>query len=134
MWYEKQKYISLKIKNSPKSVLKLEVFKIPIIKYEKNMHTRSAKEKKNEILELFSNYNHLHSKEEYKEVKNILHEACQEGDLELIKIFLSETITNESNLLSFKIDKTNWTASLFKVNNKSKQIIIPQTVKHYSTE
>ncbi|KAK8897924.1 hypothetical protein M9Y10_000157 [Tritrichomonas musculus] len=76
----------------------------------------------------------FHSNLIHHKIYYILHEACQEGDLELIKIYLSETITNESNLLSFKIDKTNRNASLFKVNNKSKQIIIPQTVKHDSTE
>lgn len=57
----------------------------------------------------------------------------REGDIDLIKIYLSETVENYSNDLFIKIDKANRTASLFSVKNRSKEIIIPRTVKHEST-
>ena len=105
-------------------------FKIPIEKYEKDMEIDSVKEKKKEILDLFSNFNNLRSEEEFKEIEYRLHNACQDGDLELIKILLSETIQNDSKDLTFKIDKTKQTASLFKVKADTKHLIIPRIIKH----
>ena len=46
--------------------------------------------------------------------RNLLHVACKKSELELIEIYLSETIKDETNDLTFKINKTNKTASLFK--------------------
>ena len=63
-----------------------------------------------------------------------LHEACKEGDIELIKIYLSEKIENDSKDLTFKIDKTNKTASLFNANDNIKELIIPRTVTHEFTD
>ncbi|KAK8865144.1 hypothetical protein M9Y10_010678 [Tritrichomonas musculus] len=98
------------------------------------MKTYLTKEKKNEILDLFSNSNNLLSEEEFKEIKYKLHNACQDGDLELIKILLSETIQDDSKDLTFKIDKTNQTASLFKVKVDVKHVIIPRSIKHDSVD
>lgn len=84
--------------------------KFPIEEYVIDMETYLTKEKKNEILDLFSNSNNLLSEEEFKEIKYKLHNACQDGDLELIKILLSETIQDDSKDLTFKIDKTNHTS------------------------
>ena len=109
-----------------------KVIQIPIANYEEDMNTESSKEKKNEILDLFQNYNNLHAEQELKEVENKLHDACKEGDLELIQIYLNEQIENESKDLIFKIDKTKKTASLFKVNNDIEDLIIPRTIKHES--
>lgn len=58
----------------------------------------------------------------------------KEGDIELIRIYLSETISDDSEDLIFKIDKTNQTASLFEIGRNLKQVLIPRTVKHGSTE
>ena len=79
------------------------MFKIPIEKFKNDMQTKSAKEKKDEILNLFTNHNNLHSEKEFNDVQDILHKVCQEGNLELIKIYLSETITDESNTLTKQI-------------------------------
>lgn len=98
------------------------------------MEEELAKGKKNEILDLLINYNKLRSEEEFKEIKYKLHFACKEGDLDLIKIFLSETIKDYSNTLHFKIDGTNQTASLFKVNNDIEEVIIPRTIKYNSVK
>lgn len=49
----------------------------------------------------------------------------------MIKKFLSETIEDSTNTLKFKINETNHTASLLSVK---KEINIPRTVKHESTE
>lgn len=121
-------------KNKQELTLKSKMIEIPIIEYEEDMETESAREKKKEILDLFQNYNNLRSEEELKEVENMLHRAVKIGDLELIKIYLSETIENDSKDLIFKIDRTNKTASLFKNKSKSEEIIIPRTVTHKSTE
>ena len=43
---------------------------------------------------------------------------------------LSETIQNDSKDLTFKIDKTKQTASLFKVKADTKHLIIPRSIKH----
>ena len=63
-----------------------------------------------------------------------LHDACRKGDFELIKIYLSKTIENDSESLKFKIDETNRTASLFKLSGHYEEIIIPRTVEHESVE
>lgn len=51
------------------------------------MDTESSKEKKKEIFNLLNN-----SKEEFEEIKDSLHRACKKGDIDLIKIYLNETI------------------------------------------
>ena len=117
-------------KNTQELTLEGGMIKIPIDKYEEDMDTESAKEKKQEILDLLQNYNNLRSEEEFEEVENKIHRACKEGDVELIKIYLGEKIENESKDLIFKIDKTNQTASLFKVNNNIEELIIPRTITH----
>ena len=111
----------------------MEVFQIPIEDFEEDMERKSAKEKKEEILELFT-HNKLNSEEEFNKIKNFLHDACREGDIELIKILLSETIVISSEGYAFKIDETNQTASLFDVNNGLDELIIPRTVEHESIE
>ena len=98
------------------------------------MDTYLSKEKKQEILDLLTNYNNLSSESDFGEIREILHEACKEGDVELIKIYLNETITNDSKEITFKIDKTNQTASLFKVSHYIEELIIPRTVKHETIE
>lgn len=59
---------------------------------------------------------------------------CRDENLELIKILLSKTTKNESKDLSFKIDETRRTASLFNSNENISELIIPRTVQHESTE
>lgn len=56
------------------------------------MDTESSKEKKKEIINLLNNYHKLRSKEEFEEIKDSLHRACKKGDIDLIKIYLNETI------------------------------------------
>ena len=111
-----------------------KLFKIPIEEYEEDMNTETSKGKKREIFELLTNSNNLHSEKEFKEIKDKLHRACERGDLELIKIYLNETIKNESQDMIFKIDKTNNTASLFRVNTKNDLLIIPRSVNHESID
>ena len=98
------------------------------------METELGKAKKKEILDIFANCNNFHSEEEFEEVKGILHELCMKGDVDLIKIYLNETVEDEFKDFSFKIDKTNQTASLFEVKKNARQIIIPRSIKHESTE
>ncbi|KAK8883956.1 hypothetical protein M9Y10_043058 [Tritrichomonas musculus] len=106
---------------------------IPIKKYDKDFDTELGKEKKQEILTLFTNSNNLHSEEELQNIEYNLHQACKAGDVELVKNLLSETIENDSKF-TFKINKTNQTASLFKVKNYVKHLIIPRTFTYESTE
>ena len=79
-------------KNTQKSALEAQFFQIPINAYKKYMEKKSSKEKKAEILELFTTYNKLRSVEEFNEIRDDLYYACRKGDLEQIKILLSETI------------------------------------------
>ena len=53
-------------KNKQELTLKSKMIEIPIIEYEEDMETESAREKKKEILDLFQNYNNLRSEEELK--------------------------------------------------------------------
>ena len=103
-------------------------------KFATDLETDSAKAKKKDILGIFENYNSLRSETEYKRIEFGLHEAWKKGDFELIKIFLNETIKNESPSLAFKIDKANKTASLMNNYNDSEFLVIPRTVKHESTD
>ena len=118
-------------KHVARSTPESELFKIPIEKYKECIMTE---EKKKEILDIFMHSNNLRSKKEYKEIKRELHRACVKGDVELIKIYLGETIEDESKEMRFKIDKTNKTASLIKVNSTNEQLTIPRTVIHESTD
>ena len=119
---------------TPKSTLESKFFQIPIEQYEKDIDAGPMKENKKEILDLFTNSNYLHCEEEYKEVEYKLHLLCREGDIELIKIYLSETLETDSQDMTFKIDRTNKTASLFKINKNISQITIPRTIKLESTD
>ena len=114
-----------------KSVSKRKVFKIPINEYEEDIETKLSNEKREEIYDLFNNHNLLKSERDFEEIKEPLHYACQECDLELIKILLSDTFRNYYNgrLLIFKINKTNNTASIIKVQTKLEELIVPRTVE-----
>ena len=82
-----------------------KIFRIPIEEYKDVLKS----EKRNEILELFKEHNKLRSKNEYKEIEYELRDLCRKGDLELIQIYLSESIEDESKQLIFKIDETTKT-------------------------
>ena len=112
----------------------MTVIEIPIKWYEEDIDKGSAKEMKKEILDLFANYNQLHSKDEYNEIEFFLHQFCKTGNLELIKICLSKTIVNESKDMVFKINETNKTASLYKILGELDHVIIPRSFKHESTD
>ena len=88
------------------------------------------KTKRKKMFDLFKNHNKLKSENEYREIESQLHYACKEGDLELIKILISETIEDDSKNFLIKIDKTNKTASFYGSNQKYHDLIIPRTVKH----
>ena len=94
----------MEVENQQNSAFESKLFEFPIHKYEENIEI--PKEKKNEILDLLKNYNKLHSEEEMREVEDYLIDACIKGNLDLIKIYLSETIENNSNTLKFKINET----------------------------
>ena len=113
---------------------KLKVFQIPIEKYVNSINIESSIKKKNEIIDLLTNHNHLRSEEEYNQIDTKLLTACRKGDIELIKICLSETVHNDSKDLTFKIDKTNKTASLFQVSSKIDHLVIPRIIKLESTD
>ena len=117
-----------------KTVLDGTTYEIPIEDFETEMNTESSKDKKGKILDLFRNHNKLKSPEEYSVIKFQLIYACEKGDLELIKILLSETIEDDSKNFFFKIDKTNKTASFYGSNQKSQDFIIPRTVKHENND
>ena len=63
-----------------------------------------------------------------------MYDAISRCDLDLIKIYLSETVENDSKDMSFKIDETNKTASLFQTNAKIDHIIVPRTIKYKSNK
>ena len=90
--------------------------------------------KKNEILDLLTNANQLFYIDDFEEIEYKLHEACKNGDIELIKIYLSPYIQNETKDMRFKIDKTSKTASLLEVDDSIRQLVIPQSVQYESTE
>ena len=73
-----------------------KLIQIHIKNYERDMCTELTKEKKKEILDLLVNSNNLHSEEEFKDIEENLYYALREGDIELIKIYFSETIENDS--------------------------------------
>ncbi|KAK8843171.1 hypothetical protein M9Y10_025368 [Tritrichomonas musculus] len=110
-----------------------KIVKIHIEKYEEDLNIGPGKEKKNDIIDLFTNYNKIRSEEELYKIESSLHIACQKGDLELIKIYLSETIT--INDFIFKIDRENQTASFFYLNDYLiTDLVIPRTVRYESTD
>lgn len=71
------------------------------------MNIKLSEDKKEKILDLIRNNNKLKSEKEYNDILFQLRYACQEGDLELIYILLSETIEEDSKNFIFNIDKTN---------------------------
>lgn len=71
------------------------------------MNIKLSEDKKEKILDLIRNHNKLKSEKEYNDILFQLCYACQEGDLELIYILLSETIEDDSKNFIFNIDKTN---------------------------
>ncbi|KAK8834051.1 hypothetical protein M9Y10_031528 [Tritrichomonas musculus] len=113
-----------------KKVFDCTIFEIPIENFEADMNTESSKDKKERILDIFRNHNELNSEEEYQKIEYQLHYACQVGDLELIKILLSETIEDDSENYLIKIDKTNKTASFYGFNQQLNDIVIPRNVKY----
>ena len=110
----------------------MRLFKIPTEEFEKHLNIELSKEKVKEILDILKNSNNLRTKEEFEEIKIRLYTSCRKGEIELTKIYLNEKIENED--LTFKIDKSNQTASLFKVNKIFEQLTIPRTVKHESID
>ena len=127
--------LNMDSKHIEKSKLKSRLFQIPIEKFEEDMNTESSKDKKIEIVDLFLNCNNLRSEEEFFDLESSIHEACRVGDLELLKIYLSETVENQSKDLLFKIDRPTRTASLFKIKNyNSDEFLIPRTFQYESVD
>ena len=91
-------------------------------------------QKKSEILDLFANFSKLRSKKEFDEIEYDLSQAFELDNLEVIKIYLGETIENKSQDLRFKIDKKSRTASLFRVKNETQDLIVPRSVKYESVD
>ena len=110
------------------------MFKTPFEQYEKDFNTKLSKEKKIEILEFFTKFSKLRFEREFREIEENLHKACKLGDADLIKIYLSETIQNDTKDLTFQIDKISKTASLIKVRYSNKKHIITRTIQYESTE
>ncbi|KAK8852946.1 hypothetical protein M9Y10_017942 [Tritrichomonas musculus] len=98
------------------------------------MKRESSNKRKEEILDLLKNHNHLKSEEEIYEIFDFLLFAFKEGALDLIKILLCETIEDDSKGLTFKIDKINKTASLIEIDRKLDDVIIPRTINHELNE
>ena len=113
-----------------KTVFDSTIYEIPIEKFETDMNSELSKNKKEKILDLFRNHNELKSEDEYKRTECWLHNVCEAGDHELIKILLSETIEDDSKNYLFKIDKTNKTASFYGFKHKLSDFVIPRTVKY----
>ena len=58
----KKKIYQMEDKNVQEPILDSKVFKIPIEEFKNDLNTAMVKGKKNEILELFTNSNNLHTK------------------------------------------------------------------------
>ena len=67
-------------------IMERKAIKIPIEKYEKDLETEFSKDKKNEILDLLTNANQLFYIDDFEEIEYKLHEACKNGDIELIQL------------------------------------------------
>lgn len=120
-----------KAKHTQESVLEHEIFKIPIEQFEHDIEKVKMEENKKKIYELLTGSNYLRTKNEFDQIEFDLHRACRECDFDLIRILLSETIEDESKSLKLKINKTNHTASLFKItNNNIDELILSRTIKH----
>lgn len=105
-------------------MLEHEIFKIPIEQFEHDIEKVKMEENKKKIYELLTGSNYLRTKNEFDQIEFDLHRACRECDFDLIRILLSET-------LKLKINKTNHTASLFKItNNNIDELILSRTIKH----
>ena len=89
-----------------------------------------TKDQKEKIFDLLLNHNKLKSYLEFKEIQMLLQYAYQECDFDLIKTLLSESYVDEFKKLIFKIDKTNKTMSLFKVNQQNEELIIPRSITY----
>lgn len=50
------------------------------------MEAKAAREKKKGIIDYFTSYNQFFSEKNFDKVKYKLHDACEDGDLELVKI------------------------------------------------
>lgn len=111
-------------------------FQIPIGKFESEMCTQAAKEKKSQILDLFKNNNEIRSKEEFNDIKFFMKRAVSRGDLELLEIYLSEEIKVEieNKQFSFKINKERKTASLFEIYESLDDLIVPRAIKYGSED
>ena len=96
--------------------------------------TNYPKKKKKEILQLLSKPNQLRTEKEFLEIKFKLEIACGSGDIDFIKILLSQKIEMNSEGLSFKINKVNKTASLIFVNKEMENLFIPRSIKYQNNE
>lgn len=106
MWYEKTNISQIRSISQKCSKFQLK----NLIKTLKQSLLKIRKKK----FSIFSRINFF--SEEFEEIKEMLHKSFRNCYIELIKICLNETIIDILEGLVFKIDKSNQTASLFKVN------------------
>lgn len=78
----------MEVQNTQNSALEQKIFEIPVTCYEEDLDSELSKDKKKDILDLFKNHNKLNSKHEFDKISVQLHFACQQGDVDLIKILL----------------------------------------------
>ena len=122
--------------NSAKSMIKSAPFQIPINEFDSVVCEEAAKEKKNEILEFITCHNEINSYEEFSIIKSMIIQAFGRGDLELLEIYLNKEIeiNTDKQRLTFKINKTRKTASLFKVLKSQNCLIVPRTIEYEGDE
>lgn len=119
--------------NTAKSIPNFVPYQIPIEDFQYEMPEKASKEKKNEILELLSNHNEINSSEEFENINYLMKRACRRGDVELLEIYLNKEIEIDSEIgrLTFKINKANKTASLFKVlESRYPNLNVPRTIEY----
>ena len=60
----------MKGESTQNSTLESKMFKIPVYRYKEDINSLLSKEKKEEILDLFTNSNQLRSEKEFKEIED----------------------------------------------------------------
>ena len=91
--------------------MKSEIFKKITKDYIRKIRSNVFQEKKN--------HNELGLKQ-YREIKPLLIQICENGDIKMLDIVLNKEIENIFLCMTCKINKSNKTASLFRITRKNR--------------
>ena len=90
-------------------------------------------DKLNQIIKIITEDNELESSEQLANARKTLLKSCFNEDIEIVRWLVKREFTDE-NGISYKIDSSTKTASIFSISSTQKDIFLSKSIKYNDIE